>query len=117
MLGTPTTLNDRNVHCESPIDVDDEYISEQGIQPVLPGEFTKLSSALSLFSGARILSKVLAELYPSHASYDVSMSTVSALDRELEEWFNDLPSHLKMQFTDEKPSTNIISSRCPLLVS
>lgn len=98
------------------MDVDDEYVSEQGIQPVLPGEFTKLSNALSVFNGARIMSKVLTELYPSHAIYEVSLSTVSALEDELDAWSNSLPSHLKMQFTDEKPSTNVISSRCPLLV-
>ena len=97
------------------MDVDDEYISEQGVQPLLPGEFTKLSSALSVFSGAQILSKVLTQLYPSHATYDVSMTAISGLDEELNAWSESLPPHLKMQFTDEKPSTHVISSRCPLL--
>lgn len=98
------------------MDVDDEYISEQGIQPVLPGEFTKLSSALSVFQGARIMAKVLTELYPSHTTYEVSLGTVSSLESELDAWSDALPPHLKMQFTDEKPSTHVISSRCPLLV-
>ncbi|KAL9086560.1 MAG: hypothetical protein Q9159_004076 [Coniocarpon cinnabarinum] len=114
-LGTPKSLNDHDVHCEPPVDVDDEYISEQGIQPLLPGEYTKLSSALCIFTGARILSKVLTELYPSHATYEISMATVSQLQEELDAWADTLPRHLKMQFTDEKPSTHVISSRCPLL--
>ncbi|KAL9059710.1 MAG: hypothetical protein Q9162_001011 [Coniocarpon cinnabarinum] len=97
------------------VDVDDEYISEQGIQPLLPGEYTKLSSALCIFTGARILSKVLTELYPSHATYEISMTTVSHLQEELDAWTDTLPRHLQMQFTDEKPSTHVISSRCPLL--
>ena len=97
------------------MDVDDEYISEQGIQPVLPGESTKLSSALSVFHGARILSKTLTQLYPSRTTYEVPMETISSLEAELDTWSSQLPPHLKMRFIDEKPSTNVISSRCPLL--
>lgn len=115
-LGLPRALRDDDVHCEYPIDTDDEYITEKGFLPTLPGEYTKVSSALALFKASRVLAKVLAELYPASTSYEISFRTVSALSDELDEWSKNIPTHLNMQFIQDKPSTNIISSRSPLVV-
>lgn len=114
--GIPMLLNDDNIQTEYPIDVDDEYISEQGLQPVLPGEFTKISSALALTRGSRLLAKVLKQLYPSSSTYEISMQDVTTLSEELDDWSSNLPPHLKMVFAQDKPSTHVISSRSPLLV-
>jgi hypothetical protein len=84
--------------------------------PTLPGEFTKLSSALALFRVARTLAKVLTENYPASASHEISSPKLIALSDELDAWSQGLPTHLRLQFVQEKPSTNIISSRSPLLV-
>ncbi|KAH9883285.1 fungal-specific transcription factor domain-containing protein [Xylariomycetidae sp. FL2044] len=46
---------DDDIHAEYPSDTDDEYVTEKGFQPTLPGEFTRLSSALALFRVSRIL--------------------------------------------------------------
>jgi hypothetical protein len=104
------------VHCEYPVDADDEYVTEKGFLPTLPGEFTKLSSALALFRMTRILSKVLAELYPASASHDISFRTIASLADDLEEWSQNLAPHLKLTFAQDKPSTNVTSSRAPVLV-
>jgi hypothetical protein len=104
------------VHCEYPVDADDEYVTEKGFLPTLPGEYTKLSSALALFRMTRILSKVLTELYPASASYDISFRTIALLADELEEWSTNLAPHLKLTFAQDKPSTNVTSSRAPILV-
>jgi hypothetical protein len=116
-LGLPRLLKDEDVHCEYPVDADDEYITEKGFLPVLPGEYTKLSSALALFKASRILAKVLTENYPASAAYDISLRKLMALSDELDNWLKTLPSHLRLQFVQDKPSTNVISSRSPLLVS
>ena len=108
-------MKDDDVHCEYPVDADDEYVSERGFQPTLPGESTKLSSALALFRAARILSRVLEEVFPAHASYDLSLKKLSDLSEELDAWSSSLPPHLHLQFTQDKPSTGTISSRSPLL--
>lgn len=115
-LGLPTFLKEDDVHCEYPVDADDEYVTEKGFLPTLPGEFTKLSSALALFRLSRVLSKVLTELYPASASHDISLRTMSSLADELEEWSNNLAPHLKLTFQQDKPSTNVTSSRSPILV-
>jgi len=114
-LGLPTQLKDDDVHCEYPVDADDEYVTEKGFMPTLPGEFTKLSSALALFRAARILAKVLKENYPTAASHEISFRKVAALADDLDAWSNNLPANLRLQFVQDKPSTNVISSRCPIL--
>ncbi|KAL5119622.1 DNA-binding transcription factor cat8 [Pleosporales sp. CAS-2024a] len=114
-LGLPKLIREEDVHCEYPVDADDEYVTEKGFLPTLPGEFTKLSSALALFRMTRILSKVLTELYPASASYDISFRTIASLVDELEDWSTNLAPHLKLTFAQDKPSTNVTSSRAPIL--
>lgn len=110
-------LKDEDIECEYPSDVDDEYVTESGFQPTLPGESTRLSSSLALFRVSRILARVLEQNYPVSNSQDLSLLGVSALDEELDAWYNNLAPHLKLEFVQDKPSTHVISSRCPLLVS
>lgn len=114
-LGLPKLLKEEDVHCEYPVDADDEYVTDKGFLPTLPGEYTKLSSALALFRMARILAKVLAELYPASASHDISFRTMASLADELDEWSRTLSPHLKLTFAQDKPSTHITSSRSPIL--
>ena len=115
-LGLPRLLRDEDVHCEYPVDADDEYVTEQGFLPTLPGESTKLSSALALFRVSRILSKVLTDLYPASSTHEISFGTIASLANDLEEWSKTLAPHLKLTFQQDKPSTNVTSSRSPVLV-
>ena len=115
-LGLPRLLREEDVHCEYPVDADDEYVTEKGFLPTLPGEYTKLSSALALFRLSRILSKVITELYPGSALHEISFRTIATLADELEDWQTNLAPHLKLTFAQDKPSTNVTSSRAPVLV-
>ena len=109
-------LRDSDISTEYPAEVDDENISAQGISPSLPGELTKISSSLALFRVTRILSKTLEHLYPSKASYQLSLDKLHAISDELDQWSEELPEHLRLRFTNDKPSTNLISCRSPILV-
>ena len=115
-LGLPKLLNDTDIHAEYPADVDDENVSEQGFQPTLPGESTRVSSALALFRLTRIMSKVLDENYPAALSHDLSLQKLGALNDELDIWLGSLPAHLHLHFVQDKPSTNVVGSRSPLIV-
>jgi len=117
LLGLPKLLNERDIHAEYPVDVDDENISEQGFQATLPGESTRVSSALALFRLARIMSKVLDEIYPAASSHYLSLQKIGSLSDELDEWLGSLPAHLRLHFLQDKPSTCLVGSRSPLLVS
>ena len=116
LLGLPRQIKDDDVHCEYPVDADDEYVTERGFQPLLPGESTRLSSALALFRASRILSKVLEEVYPAQPSYELSLQKLSALAEELDQWQASLAPHLRLPFAQDKPSVGTVSSRSPLLV-
>lgn len=117
MTGLPILLRDCDITTEYPADVDDENVTETGFLPALPGESTRLSSALALLGASRILSKVLDVLYPSPAGYEVPVTKLRAISDELDAWQRGLPPHLKLEFSQDKPSTGITSSRSPLLVS
>ncbi|KAG9236230.1 fungal-specific transcription factor domain-containing protein [Amylocarpus encephaloides] len=115
LLGLPKLLKEDDVHCEYPSDTDDEYVTEKGFQPTLPGEYTKISSALALFRVSRILSKVLEQNYPAATTYELSLQALQSLDAELNSWSDNLPVHLKLTFVQDKPSTDITGSRSALL--
>lgn len=117
MLGLPRLLREIDIHCEYPADIDDEYVTEKGFLPTLPGESSKISSALALFQAARILSKVLERNYPAAETYELSLQSLSTLEAEINQWSDDLPQHLKLTFVQDKPSTNVTGSRSALLVS
>ncbi|KAE9972120.1 hypothetical protein EG327_009588 [Venturia inaequalis] len=96
-LGLPRLLKDEDIHCEYPVDADDEYITETCFLPTLPGEYTKMSSGLALFKVSRILAKVLTENYPASLTYDLSLHKIMSLSDELDDWLKTLPSHLRLQ--------------------
>jgi hypothetical protein len=116
LLGLPKLLKEDDIHAEYPSDTDDEYVTEKGFQPTLPGEFTKISSALALFRVSRILSKVLEQNYPAAATHDLSLQSFDTLETELNQWSDNLPQHLKLTFVQDKPSTDVTGSRSALLV-
>ncbi|KAI9764237.1 MAG: hypothetical protein M1840_008627 [Geoglossum simile] len=115
MLGLPKMIKESDVFAEYPVDADDEYVTEKGFQATLPGEFTKISSALALFRASRILSKVLETNYTAAASHELSLQKLQALEDELDAWNRELPSHLRLEFVQDKPGTNVVNSRSPLL--
>ncbi|KAL8388054.1 hypothetical protein RB595_009486 [Gaeumannomyces hyphopodioides] len=115
ILGLPKLLNEDDIHAEYPSDTDDEYVTEKGFQPTLPGEYTRLSSALALFKAARILATVLEKIYPASTSQELSLQKMMALAAEIDDWSEKLPQHLKLTFKQDKPSTDVTGSRSPLL--
>jgi hypothetical protein len=117
LTGMPVLLRESDIQIEYPVDVDDEYVTETGFLPTLPGESTRLSSALALFGVSRILNKVLEDLFPSKAGYNIYVSKMRVVTEQLDEWLSTLPPHLRLEFSQDKPSTNVTSSRSPLLVS
>jgi len=117
MTGLPILLREEDIRTEYPEDVDDENITETGFLPTLPGESTRLSSAIALFAASRILNTVLHDLYSPESEYDVYVSKLRAVSNQLDEWAQKLPPHLRLEFAQDKPATNVTSSRSPLLVS
>ncbi|KJZ79674.1 hypothetical protein HIM_01143 [Hirsutella minnesotensis 3608] len=114
-MGLPKLLKDEAIEAEYPCDMDDEYITEKGFQPTLPGESTRLSSALALFRASRILSEVLEKLYSTPANQELTLQEMKRLEGHLDSWYAELPAHLRLTFVQDKLSTDITGSRAPLL--
>ncbi|RJE19800.1 transcriptional activator protein acu-15 [Aspergillus sclerotialis] len=117
VTGLPVLLREEDISIEYPEDVDDENVTESGFLPTLPGESTRLSSALALFSASRILNKTLENLYPAGLGYEILVSKMRSVAGQLDEWSRSLPPHLRLEFSQDKPSTNVTSSRSPLLAT
>ncbi|CEO59379.1 hypothetical protein PMG11_04055 [Penicillium brasilianum] len=115
LTGMPVLLREIDIEIEYPADIDDENVTESGFLPTLPGESTRISSALALFGATRILNKALEDLYPSKAGYDVHVAKLRSVAGQLDGWLHGLPPHLRLEFSQDKPSTNVTSSRSPLL--
>lgn len=116
MLGLPKLLKDEDVDTEYPSDIDDEYVSKEGFSHTLPGDSTKISSALALFKSSRILSKVLGAVYPISSSHELSYSKLKELESDLDSWRNGLAPHLRLEFANGAPAIKVVDSRSPLLV-
>lgn len=113
----PVLLREEDIHTEYPEDIDDENVTETGFLPTLPGESTRISSAIALFAACRVLNKALEDLYPSDGGYEIPISKLRSVAGQLDGWVKNLPPHLRLEFSQDKPSTNVTSSRSPLLVS
>ncbi|KAJ6022438.1 hypothetical protein N7499_007752 [Penicillium canescens] len=113
LTGMPVLLREDDIRIEYPVDVDDENVTETGFLPTLPGESTRISSAIALFGASRILNKALEDMFSSKSEYDVSVSKMRSVAGQLDEWLQTLPAHLRLEFSQDKPSTNVTSSRSP----
>lgn len=116
MLGLPKLLKEDEVNADFPSDIDDEYVSEEAFLPTLPGDSTKISSALALFRSARVLAQVLDVEYSTASSHELTYSKLRELEDDLDAWKAGLAPHLRMEFVNGTPGTNVVHSRSPLLV-
>ncbi|KAL2869320.1 C6 transcription factor FacB/Cat8 [Aspergillus lucknowensis] len=115
LTGLPVLLREEDIHTEYPEDIDDENVTETGFLPTLPGESTRVSSALALFAATRILNTMLEDIYPLDGGYEIPLSKMRSVAEKLDGWAKNLPAHLRLEFSQDKPSTSVTSSRSPLL--
>lgn len=100
MLGLPQTLSDDDIDQEYPIEVDDEYVTKDGIVP-MPEGVVSLTAAFNAHTRLmHILQKIVRKIYPiktqnnqdsGDKSYSIPFSTIREIESELEEWKNSLP--------------------------
>ena len=103
MLGLPMMLSDDDIDQELPAEVDDDYLTLEGIKP-MPDDYTPLMSAVVAHTKLiMILRRVCQQIYPlkgSHAegrpqSFIVSHAKIRAIERELSDWMESLPMGLR----------------------
>ncbi|KAL2024408.1 hypothetical protein VTK56DRAFT_8219 [Thermocarpiscus australiensis] len=100
ILGFPLPLADEDVDQPLPTEVDDEYITKDAILTPPPGtpSFFQAFNAHNRLMG--ILARVIKDIYPlkgaeerTNATFMISYSRIQDIERELQEWYEQLPIH------------------------
>ncbi|KAK5125333.1 hypothetical protein LTR85_000442 [Meristemomyces frigidus] len=109
MLGLPVTLSDEDIDQDFPLEVDDEYITKDGILPMPDGEISLMAAFNAHTRLVQIISKIVRKVYPiktQHSSpdksYSVPFSIIREIEGDLEQWKNSLPSVLSPCQAPEK---------------
>ena len=105
LLGLPQMLSNDDIDQEMPEEIDDEYITKEGILPMPPG---RLSVNVALNAHTRlvdILAKTVRYIYPikgtAHVhgkgchSYVVGHAKIREIEADLQSWMNNLPEEFK----------------------
>ncbi|KIY00194.1 uncharacterized protein Z520_03879 [Fonsecaea multimorphosa CBS 102226] len=103
VLGLPQMLSDDDIDQEFPAEVDDEYITEQGILPMPAGTFPLLRATNAHTRLTMLLRKVVRYIYPlktpgnstAEPVYSISHKKIRELERDLQNWMDQLPSELR----------------------
>lgn len=100
MLGLPQTLSDDAIDQDFPSEVDDEYITEEGIKPMPEGVVSLMAAFNAHTKLVILLSKIVRNIYPikvnnmrgtADKAYSVPFSAVREIEDDLEQWKNSLP--------------------------
>ncbi|KAF7716872.1 Activator of stress genes 1 [Penicillium ucsense] len=104
MLGLPMMLNDDDIDQEYPLDVDGEFITPEGILQ-MPTDYTPLMAGCNAHTRlCNVVLKVVKYIYPvknvgrkskSDQRYMVSHSKIREIERDLQNWMEELPPALR----------------------
>ncbi|KAL0931949.1 C6 transcription factor [Colletotrichum truncatum] len=105
MLGFPLLLNADDIDQPYPTEIDDEYITNEGILTPPPGMFSFFEAFNAHTRLMEILAKILKHVYPLKGlgqsvmkgdkpgtTYLISYASIKQIETELQEWYEMLPS-------------------------
>ncbi|OAG34989.1 hypothetical protein AYO21_10822 [Fonsecaea monophora] len=103
VLGLPQMLSEDDIDQEYPAEVEDDYITEQGILPMPAGTFPLLRATNAHTRLTMLLRKVVRYIYPlktpgnpkTEPVYSISHRKIRELERDLQNWMDQLPSELR----------------------
>lgn len=104
MLGLPQMLSDDDVDQEYPLELDDEFITPEGLLPMPSDRSPLMAGANAHTRLTNITLKVVKYIYPvknvkyrsqSDQRYMVSHSKIREIDRDLQAWMEELPAALR----------------------
>lgn len=107
MLGFPQMLSYDDIDQELPIEVEDEYITKDGVIAMPPGKTSLLYAASNAHTRLMsTLDKVIKYIYPTKgleqslqgsakSSYIISHAKIREIERDLAQWLDKLPMALR----------------------
>lgn len=106
LLGFPQMLSYDDIDQELPLEVDDDYITKDGILPMPEGKTSIYAASNAHTRLMSILSKVCKYIYPTkgieksvqgsaNASYVISHAKIREIEHDLVQWLDKLPMALR----------------------
>ncbi|RDW86517.1 putative C6 transcription factor (Mut3) [Aspergillus mulundensis] len=104
LLGLPQMLSDDDIDQEYPMSIDGEFITENGILPTPEGRIHAMVGANAHTRLSVIVLKIVKYIYPlktaqhrseSDQRYVVSHSKIREIERDLQNWMEELPAALR----------------------
>ena len=105
ILGLPRTISDDDIDQEMPLEVDDQYITKNGVLPMPDGQVSIITSFNAHSKLVEILGKILTDVYPAKRmhraatekprAYEVHDGKVREVERDLQYWARNLPMQLR----------------------
>lgn len=114
-LGAPRLLNDADVECPLPLDIDD---LQEGSQPQQqPAEGSAMSCPLAVIGFAKCLARILDTMY-SCTIKSHPYKTLVMLEDQVESWRRELIPVLKFDFVNGDPAVTLapVHQKSPLLL-
>jgi len=98
LLGLPKLINDEDIDQEQLLEVDDEFITARTIVPMPRSHAPTIAATIAHVQLTTILAKVVQSVYGSKDSWhardglcQVDYTKVAAIEKELEQWCQQLP--------------------------
>jgi hypothetical protein len=105
ILGLPRTVSDEDIDQEMPLEIDDQYITKEGVLPMPDGQVSMTTSFNAHSKLSEILGKILTNVYPTKRiqkgaaekprAYVVCDRKVREAERDLQHWAGNLPMQLR----------------------
>lgn len=106
LLGFPRMLSDADIDQPLPVEVDDEFITREGILTMPEGKTSLYAASNAHTKLMTVLEKVIEYIYPikgieqctkesSKPTYAVSHSKIKEIERDLQDWLDQLPMALR----------------------
>lgn len=104
VLGLPQMLSDDDIDQELPTEIDDEYITSEGLRPMPADAFPLMKATNAHTRLTNILRKVVRYIYPvkgvmgsenADSRYTISHKRIRELERDLQSWMDQLPTELR----------------------
>lgn len=105
ILGLPISISDADIDQEEPLEVDDEYITREGVLPMPEEQVSQITAFNAHTRLIRILAKVVRKVYPMRqgnkdgtakpGTYVVSDATIRSIETDLKAWETQLPEQFQ----------------------
>ncbi|KAH6679003.1 fungal-specific transcription factor domain-containing protein [Halenospora varia] len=105
ILGLPRTISDEDIDQEMPSEVDDEYITQEGVLLMPDGQISAITAFNAHTKLLLILAKIVRRVYPTRraetatngisSAFIVSDTNIRDVERDLDNWVANLPSQLR----------------------